>query len=195
MSVAITEQQTQTRNKIHPLLFATILGCVSITMMFMAWTSAYIVRQAAGNWLEFRLPTIFFFSTAVIVASSVTLHSSFISFKRNKEQLYKSFLVVSLILALTFLVMQYIGWQQLFGMGVALDGNPAGSFVYVLSGFHALHILAGVAILIVALIHAFVLKFNPLSPKRKLRFTLTLVIWHFLGFLWLYIISFIILQS
>ncbi len=194
MNVAIREQQTQTRNKIHPLLFATLLGCVSITMMFMAWTSAYIVRQSAGNWLEFRLPTIFFINTAVLLLSSVTLHSSYFFFKRKKEQLYKGLLVLSLLLALSFLAMQYIGWQQLFDMGVALDGNPAGSFVYVLSGFHALHIFAGVAVLIVALIHAFALKFN-VSPKRKLRFKLTLVIWHFLDFLWLYILTFIILQS
>jgi cytochrome c oxidase subunit 3 len=195
MNVAITKQQVQTRNKIHPLLFATILGCVSITMMFMAWTSAYIVRQAAGNWLEFRLPTIFFLNTAILFTSSLTLHGSYLFFKRKKEQLYKGLLVVSLLLALTFLALQYLGWQQLFDMGVALDGNPAGSFVYVLSGFHALHIFAGVAVLIVALVHAFALRFNPVSPKRKLRFKLTLVIWHFLDFLWLYILTFIILQS
>ena len=194
MDVAV-DQVTKSRNKIHPLLFATILGCVSITMMFMAWTSAYIVRQAAGNWLEFRLPSIFFVNTIVLLTSSFTLHASYLFFKRKKEYLYKGLLVFSFLLAITFLVLQYIGWNQLFDLGVALDGNPAGSFVYVLSGFHAMHILAGVAILIVALVHAFVLPFKPTSPKRNLRFKLTLVIWHFLDFLWLYIITFIILQS
>ena len=192
MNLAVSEQQT--RNKIHPHKFALWIGCASITMMFMAWTSAYVIRQAAGNWLEFRLPNLFFISTAVLLLSSVTLHASYIFFKREVEGLYKGLLVTSLILGITFLFLQYQGWLALYDIGVALDGNPSGSFVYVFSGFHGLHILAGLAVLVVAVIHAFALKFKP-TAKRKLRFELTLTIWHFLDFLWLYIITFIVLQS
>jgi cytochrome c oxidase subunit III len=192
MNLAITEQQT--RNKIHPHKFALYVACASITMMFMAWTSAYVVRQAAGNWLEFRLPNTFFINTAVLLLSSVTLHLSYVFFKKEIEGLYKGLLVVSLLLGLSFLVLQYQGWLQLNGIGVAIDGNPAGSFIYVFTGFHGLHILGGLAAIFVAIFHAFALKFKP-TPKRKLRFELTLTIWHFLDFLWLYIITFIVLQS
>ena len=108
--------------------------------------------------------------------------------------LYKTFLVASFVLGALFLVLQYVAWMELYDIGVALDGNPAGSFVYVFSGFHGLHILGGLAAIIVAIVHAFALKFKP-TAKRKLRFELTLTIWHFLDFLWLYIITFIILQS
>lgn len=192
MEVAISKQQT--RNKIHPHKFALWVACASITMMFMAWTSAYVVRQAAGNWLEFRLPNIFFVNTAILLLSSLTLQLSYTFFKREKEGLYKGLLVTSFLLGASFLALQYEAWMQLYDIGVSLDGNPAGSFVYVFSGFHGLHILGGLAAIIVAIIHAFALKFKP-TPKRKLRFELTLTIWHFLDFLWLYIITFIILQS
>ncbi|MFT5166649.1 MAG: cytochrome c oxidase subunit 3 [Saprospiraceae bacterium] len=191
MSLAI---QQQTQNKIHPHKFALWVACASITMMFMAWTSAYVVRQAAGNWLEFRLPNIFFINTAVLLLSSVTLHLSYIFFKKEIEALYKGLLVVSFLLGISFLVLQYQGWVQLYGIGVAVDGNPAGSFIYVFTGFHGLHIFGGLAAIFVAIFHAFGLKFKP-TPKRKLRFELTLTIWHFLDFLWLYIITFIVLQS
>jgi len=191
MSLAINQQ---TRNKIHPHKFALWVACASITMMFMAWTSAYVVRQSAGNWLEFRLPNVFFINTAILLFSSVTLHLSYIFFKREKESLYRGFLVISFLLGLSFLALQYQGWLDLYDIGVALDGNPAGSFVYVFSGFHGLHILGGLAAILVAIIHAFALKFKP-TAKRKLRFELTLTIWHFLDFLWLYIITFIVMQS
>ncbi len=192
MDVAVSNQQT--RNKIHPHKFALWVACASITMMFMAWTSAYVVRQAAGNWLEFRLPNIFFINTALLLFSSVTLHASYIFFKREKESLYKGLLLVSFLLGITFLVLQYIGWQDLTNIGVELTGNPAGSFVYVFSGFHGLHICGGLAAIFVAIVHAFALKFK-VTAKRKLRFELTLTIWHYLDFLWLYIITFIVLQS
>ena len=192
MSLAISEQQT--RNKIHPHKFALWVACASITMMFIAWTSAYVVRQSAGNWLEFRLPNIFFINTVVLLLSSVTLHLSYTYFNKGKEGLYKGLLVLSFLLGLTFLVFQYQGWVDLTNIGAAIDGNPAGSFIYVFSGFHGLHILGGLAAIFVAIFHAFALKFKP-TPKRKLRFELTLTIWHYLDFLWLFLITFIVSQS
>ena len=192
MSVALTENKS--RNKIHPQKFAMLLGCASMGMMFAAYTSAYIVRQAAGNWLEFRMPDVFLVSTAIIILSSITLHMSFRAFKRGNEKVYKSLLVTTFGLGLTFLVLQYQGWQALYDIGVELTGNPSGSFVYVISGFHAAHLLGGLTALIIAIVHAFALKFKP-TEKRKLRFDLTLTFWHFLGFLWIYLISFILLQQ
>jgi len=190
---AVTEIRN-TRSKIHPKQFALLVACASIMMMFAAWTSAYIVRQAAGNWLEFRMPDLFFVSTAVILLSSLTLHSSYISFKRGNESMYKLLLVATFILGIAFLVLQYMGWQAMIEIGVPLKTNPSGDFVYMISGAHALHILGGIAVLMVAMLHAFILKFNP-TPARKLRFELTLTYWHFVDLLWVYLLLFLTLQG
>lgn len=182
------------RNKIHPKKFALWVGCASIMMMFAAFTSAYIVRQAAGNWLEFRLPDIFFVSTAIILLSSLTLHGSYLAFKRGNSALYRGLLAGTLILGLAFLVLQYQGWQAMTAIGVELTTNPSGSFVYVISGVHAAHILGGIAALSVALLHAFGLPFK-VTKGRKLRFELTLTYWHFVDFLWVYLLLFFTLQG
>ena len=102
-------------------------------MMFAAWTSAYVVRQAAGNWLEFRLPDIFFYNTIVIVLSSVALQGSYIAFKREKEFLYKSLLILATLLGFAFVCLQYVGWTELRNIGIELTTNPSGSFIYVLT--------------------------------------------------------------
>jgi cytochrome c oxidase subunit 3 len=179
------------RNKIHPHKFALWVAMASIIMMFAALTSAYVVRQAAGNWLEYQVPSIFYFSTVVLLCSSVTIHFSLNSFKKGREQIYKILMIVSFILGLTFIVMQFSGWQDLFEMGVPLDGNPSGSFFYVISGVHAVHVMGGLAALSVALIHAFGLKFN-VSDKRLNRFELVVQYWHFVDILWLYLFLFIL---
>lgn len=163
-------------------------------MMFAAFTSAYIVRQAAGNWLEFRLPDVFFVNTAVILLSSITLHASYLAFKRGQEKAYRYLLLVSLLLGLTFIVLQYQGWQALQAIGVSLNTNPSGSFVYVISGVHAAHVLGGVAALGIALLHAFVLPFR-VTEGRKLRFEMTLTYWHFVDILWVYLLLFFTLQG
>jgi cytochrome c oxidase subunit III len=192
MNAALTENRY--RNKIHPHKFALMVACASIIMMFAALTSAYIVRHAQGNWLEFKLPDVFMYSTLVILLSSVTLQGSYYSFLKEKEQTYKSLLGLTLLLGLSFLVLQYQGWLALFNIGVEFNGNPSGSFVYVISGLHAMHILAGIAVLFVALVHAYSLNFK-VTKIRKRRLELSLIFWHFLGFLWVYLFLFIQLQQ
>lgn len=192
MNVALTENRY--RNKIHPHKFALMVACASIVMMFAALTSAYIVRQAQGNWLEFQLPGAFLYSTMIILLSSMTLQASYYSFLKEKGQVYKSLLIITFLLGLAFLVMQYQGWLALFNIGVEFNGNPSGSFVYVISGLHAMHILAGIAVLFVALVHAYSLKFQ-VTKIRKRRLELTLIFWHFLGFLWIYLFLFFSLQQ
>ena len=190
-TVAMTDYR---RNRIHPKKFALLIACASIMMMFAAFTSAYVVRQAAGNWLEFRLPDLFYFNTGVILLSSLSLHSSYLAFKRGNTRLYRLLLAGALVLGLAFLALQYQAWQALAAIGVELTTNPSGSFVYVISGVHAAHILGGIAVLILAALHAFVLP-HRITPTRKLRFELTLIYWHFVDFLWVYLLLFFTFQS
>ncbi len=182
------------RNKIHPHKFALWAGMASITMMFGAFTSAYIVKQAAGNWLEFAMPASFYISSILIIISSITLHVSFLSFKSGNQSRYKFMLITTLLLGAAFVVFQYLGWTELYARGVDLKGNVSGSFFFLISGVHALHVLGGIAALSVACLHAYTLKFN-VTEKRINRFDLVLNYWHFVDFLWIYLFIFLIISK
>ena len=194
MSVAISNKKNAYRNRIHPQKFALWLCFGSIAMMFGAFTSAYIVKQAAGNWVEFALPNGFYWSTAAIVISSITLQLSYNNFKKNNFTLYKALLVVSMLLGFTFVILQYTSWVSLFDMGIDLKGNPSGSFLYIITGVHAAHELGGIAAIIVAVIHAFTLR-EKVTSKRLHRFQLTYNYWHYMGFLWIYLFGFLLLSK
>ncbi len=181
------------RNKIHPLKLTLWVALASIVMMFTALTSAYIVRQAAGNWLEFSIPPIFYWNTAVIVVSSLTLQAAYITFKRGAERPYKLLLVVTLLLGIAFLWLQYLGWQELAASGIPLKTNPSGDFIYTISGLHALHVIGGITVVLVGILMAYARKFQ-VTPMRILRLELSLTYWHFVGLLWIYLIVFLSLQ-
>ena len=182
------------RNKIHPHKFALWVGIGSIILMFGSFTSAYIVRRSAGNWLEFKLPDIFFFNTAVIITSSVALQYAYQSFRKGNEKLYKALLITTFVLGIAFVVFQYKGWEALNAIGATFTANPSSSFIYVISGLHAAHVLGGIAALLVALTHAYVLPFRP-TLRRRQRFELVVHYWHFVDALWVYLIMFFMLQS
>lgn len=189
----VTSTVYPNKNKIHPLKFALWLGLGSLIMMFGAFTSAYMVRQASGNWLEFKLPNQFVVSSVLIFISSLTIHFSFNSFKNGNEKAYKGLLILTFFLGMGFVISQYLGWLEMQNSGIDLKGNPSGSFVYLISGVHVLHVLAGITALMVALYHALSLKYF-VTPKRLLRFELVVQYWHFVDILWIYLFVFFITQ-
>lgn len=184
---------TKAKRGIYPPLFALWAAMASIVMMFGSLTSAYIVRQAAGNWLEFPMPDIFMYSTVTILVSSVTLHVAYSAFRKGNKVLYRSLLPLSLVLGIAFVVLQYEGWKALYAMGVALDGNPGGSFFYLISGVHAAHVVGGIFALLTATLHAFTLNDN-YTEKRRRRFQLVVHYWHFVDLLWVYLFVFLLIQ-
>ncbi len=180
----------KTRGKIHPLKFALWISLASISMMFAGFMSAYMVRQAAGNWFEFTLPWYFTASTMIIVMSSVMAYSTVDQFKKGKEIWYKFSLVMTFILGIAFVILQYQGWQAMLAGGIDLKANPSGAFVYVISGVHVAHVLAGLAGWCVAMIHGFRLKFKP-TKVRISRLEITAQYWHYVDLLWVVLFLFL----
>jgi cytochrome c oxidase subunit 3 len=175
----------------HPKKFALWLFMVSVVMIFAALTSAYIVRQAEGNWLIFELPQLFWITSGIILVSSITMHWAYLAAKRDNLESVKTATIITTILGVAFLVGQYLAWGALVENNVYFVGNPAGSFVYVLSGIHGLHIVGGVVFLLILLRSVF--KFNVHSKSLTLIEMCT-TYWHFLGGLWLYFFIFLLLN-
>ncbi len=176
--------------KIHPHKFALWIALASICMLFGGFMSAYMVRQAGGNWLEFTLPWFFVASTVVIVASSVSAHFCVLNFRKGKKRPYKFLLIATLLLGLAFIFLQYRGWLMLQQMGIDIKGNPSGSFVYVITGVHVAHVVGGLAAWCVAIIHGFSLPFKP-SKRRINRLEITAQYWHFVDLLWVVLFLFL----
>ena len=161
------------------------IGMGSILMFFGGLTSAYIVRKPEGNWLEFVLPEYFTFSTIIIIVSSIILF--FVKGQLRKNNSAFQLVLSVLILGLLFTFFQFKGWQQLINQGVYLTGegsNASGSFLYVLTLAHLVHLLGGLVALIYVTIQA---KNNVFTTKNSLAIDLTSVYWHFLALLWLFL--------
>ena len=152
-------------------------------------TSAYIVRKAEGNWLEFILPDWFLYSTVTIISSSVLLIIA--RFYINKEKPIIQLVLTTFLLGVLFSYFQFRGWQELTMQGVFLTGegsNVAGSFLYVITLAHLVHLLGGLIALVVTLINA---RAGRYTSNNYLGFELTSNYWHFLGLLWVYLFFFL----
>jgi cytochrome c oxidase subunit 3 len=188
----IVEEAKKPRS-MNPKKFALWLFIVSVCMLFGAWTSAYLVKRAEPGWSSFELPSQFWFNTGLIILSSVTMVWAHRSAKRDELEKTKLALGLTIVLGVAFLVGQLLAYDKLIEMNYYFAGsgsNSSGSFVYVLTGFHGLHIVSGIIVLIVALVATFKFKVH---SRNMLRMELCSTYWHFLGALWLYLFVFLIL--
>ncbi|WP_153797610.1 cytochrome c oxidase subunit 3 [Foetidibacter luteolus] len=188
MSSSVTSPE---RKKIHPHKFTLWVAMGSIVMMFAGLTSAYVVKKSQSNWLEFPLPKVFWYSTAAILVSSLTIHLALKAFKARQMGRYKNLLTVTVVLGLLFSVLQWMGFGHLQQSGVQLFGvgsNPAASFLGIITGLHVLHVLGGVIALLVIFFRAF-------SSSRKTYSPVSIEIvstyWHFVDILWIYLFIFL----
>ena len=178
------------RNKIHPHKFTLWVGIGSIMMMFAGLTSAYIVKRNQANWLTFELPNAFWYSTAAIVLSSLTIFMATNAFKERAMNRYRTLVAATLVLGVLFILLQLVGFRQLWQQGITLTANVSYSFLYIIVGIHAAHVIGGVIALIIMSLKAFSSKVRNYSTVPV---ELISTYWHFVDILWIYLLIFLIM--
>lgn len=179
----------------HPKKFALWLFIVSIIMIFAAMTSAYIVKKADGNWLEFPLPKSLWVNSGIIILSSITMQWAYFAAKRNELGMLKIALLITTVLGIAFVIGQFEAWETLNKMKVFFGGptsNPSGSFLYVLTGLHVFHLATGMVYLLIVLGSSF--KYQ-VHSKNMVQIEMCTTYWHFLDLLWIYLFVFLLVNN
>jgi cytochrome c oxidase subunit 3 len=186
MELVMTEQ----RKKIHPHKFTLWIAIGSIVMMFAGLTSAYIIKRNQPNWLEFDLPVTFWYSTAAILASSITIWLAVRAFRNGEMSRYRKMLIATLVLGIVFVSLQVLGFIQLWNKGITLIKNVSISFLYPIVGLHALHVIGGIVALLIMFLKAF-------SRRQKTYSAVPIEMmstyWHFVDLLWIYLLFFLLM--
>lgn len=187
-----------------------MLGLSSVVMLFVSFTTAYVVRKAGAawdparndyvsNWLPLSLPVgILLINTFVLLLSSVTLE---VARRRAAQDVALApiagipgirvdqnhalpWVWITIVLGLGFLSGQGYAWYSLERSNIAFATNPSTSFFFILTGVHAVHLVGG----ILALLYAGVTSWLHRPPEvRRIVIDVTAWYWHFMGLLWIYI--------
>ncbi|HET9531107.1 MAG TPA: cytochrome c oxidase subunit 3 [Blastocatellia bacterium] len=167
-----------------------MVGLASILMLFVALTSAYIVRQTQGlssdirGWVTIDMPPVLWATTAMIVASSLTIELARRSLRRNDYSHFNGWIAATTFLGICFVGGQLLAWQQLRAQGIYVNSNPHSSFFYLLTSLHGVHLLGGLIALAYVTYAALRLR---ISQRRRNAVEVTAMYWHFMDGLWLYL--------
>ena len=167
-------------------------------MIFVGLSAAYLYTRVTTGQPAIKIPFLFVFNTVVLYASSVMLRRAQEKYKIDDTQGYQTALLLTVLLTFTFMGLQYYGWQILVAENPNLfkGGNMSG-YVYVISIIHVFHIVAGLPFFLVFLWNAYTKMREPVTvlvyftdPVRQLQLRLLALYWHFLDYLWIYLMVF-----
>ena len=138
------------------------------------------------------LPGLLWWSTGVLIASTVTIHLAVRSRRREQHDAVRRLLVVSLILSIVFLVLQTLAWLDWMSAFKEVSGTielhrMAQTGFFVLTGLHAAHIIPGLIPLAVAVWYA-VARGMVTSSLHGVS-----IYWHFLDAVWIVLVLFMLL--
>jgi len=193
---------TKERNfLIHPSYIVMFLVLSGVTTLFLGFSAAYIYTRVDAGTPPVELPPLFYFNTLILIASSYTLLWAKKSYLADHTDNYKMALIVTLALTFIFLVAQIFAWKQLMASDVFINYNNMASYMYLISGVHFAHVVAGIPFLIIFIVNAVrkmkspvsvLIYFSDLAKQRRLN--LFNIYWHFLDGLWIYLVLFFLVN-
>ena len=159
------------------------LALASISMMFIGFSSAYILGQGTHSlWRTMAPPPFVWVNTAILLASSLTLE---LARRAPAATELKRWMILTCLLGTAFLAGQLWVWKLLADQGIYLSGNPHSSFFYLLTGVHGVHLLGGEAALVYLTARTWS---SAASVLGKASLNVTALYWHFMDGLWIYLL-------
>jgi cytochrome c oxidase subunit III len=166
-------------------IFGLILFLIAESMIFAGLFIAYLTfRAVAPVWppegtpeLELLLPGI---NTLILISSSFVIHRADTDIKQNNVKGLRTWFAATAVMGIIFLAGQLYEYNHLeFG----LKSNLFASTFYVLTGFHGLHVLCGILLILAVLFRS--LKAGHYSQENHFGVEAAELYWHFVDVVWI----------
>ena len=169
------------------LKLALWMFLATVTMLFAAFTSAYVVRRSGADWRHVALPSILWANTLVLGLSSLAVELAHGQGTRGRWAVSTAAMLAAVGLGIAFLGGQLIAWRQLAAAGVYLPTNPHSAFFFMMTGAHAVHIVAALAVLAWGALVTIRASREPSGWSS--RISLCRTFWHYLGAVWVFLFA------
>jgi len=142
------------------------------------------VREAAPPLHAIHLPALLWLSTALVIGVSIALSRALRFLRRERQESFRDWFRVSLLMAVGFIAVQTPAMLQL--LRAHQQFRSQGLFLYGLIFFliliHALHVIGGIVAMVWVGIKA---ERGVYDHEHYLPVRHTAMYWHFLDFVWL----------
>ena len=193
-----TIELTETPADMEPPIFETSwqklmmwFFIVTDALLFSGYLASYMFSRLASEsgWpvqaeaFNMNFITVMTFT---LLTSSATMACAVKAAKLEDHVQAKRYLLFTVLIGAGFLALQAIEWSHFIGAGATLTENPWGApafsaYFFMMTGFHGLHVLIGVVILLVTYLHT-----TPVRMDAD-KVEVAGLYWHFVDLVWVFI--------
>lgn len=153
-------------------------------LMFFAglFASYFTIRAASATWPPAGVeldPIREGLFTVVLVASSFTMQKGATHLEANERRASRRWILITLVLGTVFLINEIEGWLTI---GFTPSTDAYGSLFFLLTGFHGLHVLLGLLMMVALL--ARIVGPGP-DPGDEPAVVGVTYYWHFVDVVWI----------
>lgn len=171
-------------------IFGFVVFLLSESIIFLSFIFTYVALRLthSGNWLPPgisgpELSSLVIVNTVVLLSSSFVIQPAENSLQRGRLKKFRWLWLMTICMGTFFLIGQGVEWSKLdFGLSTGL----VGSTFYLLTGFHGLHVLAGVILQVIMLGRSFI---PGNYDKGHFGASATTLFWHFVDIVWIFLFS------
>jgi cytochrome c oxidase subunit III len=199
------------RQQLQRYRLGLLFTAASIVMLFISFTTLFVARRGTGrfdavsggfqsDWIPVPLPIrLLLVNTALLALGSLLVE------KARRAARQEAVLVpmnsipgvlgvretsllwvwATVLSGCGFLLGQFHVWREVLSRGLDIASGPASTFFYLLTGAHALHLAAGILILLYACLAP-----GPRHSleRRCISLDVTAWYWHFMTVMWIYVL-------
>lgn len=186
---------------VHPSYIILFLVLAGVTALFLGFSASYLYNRIQSDLTPIHLPWLFYVNTLLLIGSSYTLVQAKQAYLFDNTERYRLMLNITMVLTIIFLGAQLVAWYQLFSENISLQSGNMAAYMYLISGLHFAHVIAGIPFLGYFIYIAYKKMISPVTvlvyfsdPDRKRSLQLLTIYWHFLDGLWLYLVLFFLIN-
>jgi cytochrome c oxidase subunit 3 len=152
---------------------------------YLLFTYFYLASQTEQHWPPEDLPTLVIpiVNTLILLTSSVFVWASEYCIKRRQLRWSLAAMVLAFILGVCFVVVQLNEWSK---KTYDMTSNLYGSLYFTITGFHMLHVIVGLIILLMLLLW---IALGYFDDRRYAAVTIGGLYWHFVDVVWLFVFT------
>jgi cytochrome c oxidase subunit III len=152
---------------------------------YLLFTYFYLASQTEQHWPPEGLPTLVMpgVNTLILLASSVFVWASERCIKHRQLRWSLALMALAFILGVCFVVIQLNEWSK---KTYDMTSNLYGSLYFTITGFHMLHVIVGLVILLMLLLW---IALGYFDDRRHAAVTIGGLYWHFVDVVWLFVFT------
>ena len=155
----------------HPFSIMMYLFLASLTMIFVGLTASYMYTRFDSHQPPIKIPFLFLFNTVVLYSSSWLLGEAKKKYESDDTHGYQRMLLFTILVTFLFMGLQYIGWE------ILVKENPNFFLIFFYKALTRMRDPVTVLIYFT-------------DPIKQLQLKLLSRYWHFLDYLWIYLMFF-----